>query len=75
MTEPEWGNAMVWDPGAPVRARIKGLEEKSAHRNEEEESEEAARRLDAEEVGHRADRRKAEREAENARPGEPTPRG
>ena len=66
---------MVWGSGARVRATIKGLEEKLAHRKEEEELEEVARRLDAEEVGHRADRRKGEREAENARPDEPRPRG
>ena len=60
--------------GANFRARVKALQEQLARQNQETEAEEAARRLDADEVGQRADRRKAERERETARSDEP-PRG
>ena len=59
---------MAWGSGARFRARLRELQENLARRNEDEKSEEAARRLDAEEVGRRADRRKEERKVENAPP-------
>ena len=60
---------MVFGPGAgpQIRARIAALNQRLWLLKQESESEEAARRLDAVEVGQRADRRKAEREAEAAR--------
>ena len=50
-----------------VRARIATLQQQLSRRDEEAEAEAAARRLDADEVGRRADRLKAEREAATAR--------
>ena len=56
---------MVFGPGAgpQVRARIAALKQQLSLLNRQADAEEAARRLDADEVGQRADRRKAEREA------------
>ncbi len=50
-----------------VRARIAMLQLQLARRDQEGAAEAAARRLDADEVGRRADRLKAEHEAATAR--------
>ena len=67
---------MVNSPGAgaQVRARIAQLKQRLQLQGREEEAEATARQLDADEVGLRADRRRAERQSTAARPGDPAPR-
>ncbi len=60
---------MVLGPGRGphLRARIAGLKLAHSNRTQEAEGTEAARRLDADEVGRRADRHTAERDARAGR--------